>query len=95
MKKNGLGQYVQAPLLLHDAEVLGNAKYTAHSSVVNELPHIITSQDVVCDGTIITSPGAGTAIAFGLALIEALVGTDQAKLIADSIHAPHSKLGID
>ena len=95
MKKNGLGQYVRPPLLLLDAEVLGDSKYTAHSSVVNELPHIISGQDVVCDGTIITSPGAGTAIAFGLALIEALTGSDQARLIADSIHAPHSKLGID
>ena len=94
-EKKWIGAICAAPLLLLDAEVLGNAKYTAHSSVVNELPHIITGQDVVCDGTIITSPGAGTAIAFGLALIEALVGTDQAKLIADSIHAPHSKLGID
>ena len=81
--------------LLLDAKVLGNSKYTAHSSVANELPQIITGQDVVCDGTIITSPGAGTAIAFGLALIEILAGSDQAKLIADSIHAPHSILGID
>lgn len=94
-EKKWIGAICAAPLLLLDAKVLGNSKYTAHSSVANELPQIMTGQDVVCDGTIITSAGAGTAIAFGLALIEALAGSDQAKLIADSIHAPHSKLGID
>ncbi|MDG0965372.1 MAG: DJ-1/PfpI family protein [Opitutales bacterium] len=94
-EKKWIGAICAAPLLLLDAEVLGNAKHTAHSSVANELPHIITGKDVVCDGTIITSPGAGTAITFGLALIEALAGSDQAKLIADSIHTTHSKLGIN
>ena len=90
-----IGAICAAPLLLLDANILGSSKYTAHASVVDELPHLITDQGVVKDDKIITSSGAGTAIAFGLALVEVLTDSKSAKSIADSIHAPfHSNQGV-
>jgi protein deglycase len=62
-----------APAILHDAGLLAGRRYTAHYSVADELPAILNGQRVVTDGNIITSRGAGTAMDFGLALIEHLV----------------------
>ena len=81
-----------APLLLKDANILGSLKHTAHSSVANELPMLIKGKDIVIDRNLVTSPGAGTGIQFGLALIETLLNSDFAKSIADSIHAPFTPL---
>ena len=87
-----IGAICAAPLLLLDANVLGNLKYTAHSSVASELPKLIKEKDVVIDENLITSSGAGTAVKFGLALVETLTDSDFAKSIADSIHAPFNPL---
>ncbi len=46
---------------------------------------IITDQNVVEDGNIITSKGLGTAIDFSLSLINKLKDKDTAKRIADGI----------
>jgi len=76
-----------APLLLHDAGILGTAKFTAHGSVANELPGLIPNQAVVQDGLIHTSRGAGTAVEFGLHLVKILKGKDSADEIRNAIHA--------
>ena len=75
-----------APTLLNDAGLLDNRSYTAHGTVADELPEIITSAAVVVDGNIITSRGAGTAVEFGLKLAELLTDEKTAKKVSDSIH---------
>lgn len=87
-ERKWIGAICAAPILLLDSNILGNSKYTAHVSMIDDLPALIPDKEVVRDGTIITSSGAGTAIAFGLALIEALEGRNKAKETANSIHAP-------
>tara|TARA_Y100000022_G_scaffold200005_1_gene213950 strand:+ start:2486 stop:3028 length:543 start_codon:yes stop_codon:yes gene_type:complete len=76
-----------APLLLKDAGLLSNKSITGHGCIVEELPQIITEQAVVIDGKIITSRGAGTAVEFGLSLVELLRGPEVASTIRESIHA--------
>ena len=81
-----IGAICAAPLLLKDAGLLKTAQYTAHGSTKEELPELL-DQDVVKDGNLITSRGAGTAIEFGLLLVEHLCGKEKAQEIRQSIHA--------
>lgn len=76
-----------APTVLADAGLLAGRQYTAHPSVASELPHALLDRAVVQDGNIITSRGAGTAIAFGLALVAVLAGEPTARRIATEIAA--------
>jgi len=82
-----IGAICAAPLLLHDAGVLKDYKFTAHGSTIDELPALISHQAVVQDLRIITSRGAGTAIEFGLSLVQSLCGEKTAQEIRNSIHA--------
>ena len=82
-----IGAICAAPLLLKDAEITTNKKLTGHVCISEELPQIITDQKVVIDGKIITSRGAGTAVEFGLSLVEILCGTEVSQVIRESIHA--------
>jgi len=75
------------PLVLADAGLLAGKRFTAHFSVVNELPGAQTGERVVEDGLIITSRGAGTALEFGLALVDRLFGEAQEEEIARAIMA--------
>ena len=54
-----------------EKEVLTNSKYL--------------EQPVVKDGQVITSRGVGTALAFGLAIIEELQGREKAQTVAERI----------
>ena len=76
-----------APTVLNDAGLLSGRRYTAHASVANELPAILEKERVVVDGNIVTSRGAGTALDFGLKLVELLVSPAKAQEVATSIHA--------
>jgi 4-methyl-5(b-hydroxyethyl)-thiazole monophosphate biosynthesis len=75
-----------APLVLHDAGLLENRQFTAHSAVHDELPGV-SSARLVVDGNLITSRGAGTALDFGLALVERLLGKPAAAQVAAEILA--------
>lgn len=75
------------PLVLEDAGLLGDRRFTAHSSAANELPGALTGERVVADGPLITARGAGTALEFGLALVDRLCGEAKAEEIARSIMA--------
>jgi len=86
-----------APLVLLDAGILGGRHYTAHGSVADELPEILANDAVIVDegganpasgtgGPIVTSRGAGTALRFGLVLVERLAGRARAEKIAYEIH---------
>lgn len=74
-----------APTALHDAGLLAGRAFTAHPSVAHELPEVRLAESLVIDGKLITSRGAGTALEFGLRLVEALVGAEKAREIARSI----------
>ncbi len=76
-----------APTVLNAAGVLEGRRYTAHFSVAAELPEIVADRRVVADGNILTSRGAGTAIDFGLLLVEKLVSPDKAGEIARAVCA--------
>lgn len=82
-----IGAICAAPLLLLDAGVLKDQKFTAHGSTIDELPALISEQAVVQDRKIITSRGAGTAVEFGLALVNLLCGKEKEQEIRSSIHA--------
>ncbi len=73
------------PLVLEDAGLLAGKRFTAHASVVNELPGALTGERVVEDGLIMTSRGAGTALEFGLAMVDRLFGEEKEEEIARSI----------
>lgn len=77
-----------APLVLKDAGLLVGRKYTAHPSTETELDEIIPDQAVVVDGNIITSRGAGTALALALKVIATLSDDASAQRIGDEICLP-------
>lgn len=75
------------PLVLHDAGLLEGKRFAAHASVANELPGAMPGERVVEDGLIITSRGAGTALEFGLALVDRLFGEAKEEEIVRAIMA--------
>jgi 4-methyl-5(b-hydroxyethyl)-thiazole monophosphate biosynthesis len=77
-----------APLLLLDAELTDQLRYTCHPAAEGELTAAICAP-VVQDGSIITARGAGSATEFALQLVRHLVGQDTAAAIAESICWPH------
>lgn len=74
-----------APTILGDAGLLADRRYTAHFSVNEELPQALSGREVVEDGNLITSRGAGTALSFGLALVRRLFGDAKAQEVARAI----------
>ncbi|MFM8458251.1 MAG: DJ-1/PfpI family protein [Chthoniobacterales bacterium] len=75
------------PLVLEDAGLLEGKRFTAHFSAANELPGAQTGERVMEDGLIITSRGAGTALEFGLALVDRPFGEAKEEEIARAIMA--------
>jgi len=73
------------PLILEDAGLLEGKRFTAHFSAANELPGALTGERVVEDGFLVTSRGAGTALEFGLALVDRLFGEAKEEEIARAI----------
>jgi 4-methyl-5(b-hydroxyethyl)-thiazole monophosphate biosynthesis len=80
-----IGAICAAPLVLWDAGLLTDKKFTAHSSTHGELPQALALEPVVMDGGIITARGAGTAMDFGFALVARLFGEPAAREIAKAI----------
>jgi 4-methyl-5(b-hydroxyethyl)-thiazole monophosphate biosynthesis len=82
-----IGAICAGPTVLKDAQLLPGKRFTAHFSVYDELPDALAEERVVQDETILTSRGAGTAVDFGLALVQALFGGEKSGEIARSIMA--------
>lgn len=76
-----------APAVLHDAGLLQGRRFTAHFSIAGEVPGALAEERTVADGRLLTSRGAGTAIAFGLLLVEALFSPEKSAEIARSVCA--------
>lgn len=74
-----------APTVLHDAGLLKGRRFTAHHSVAAEIPTLLSDERVVLDGGVLTSRGAGTAVEFGLALVELLFGAASREEVAKAI----------
>ncbi|GAB4211512.1 MAG: DJ-1/PfpI family protein [Synechococcales cyanobacterium] len=91
-----------APTVLAQAGLLASRRATSYFSpdvyecavagkqdlglVVGPIGHYST-EAVVVDGPVITSRGAGTAVAFALEIVACLLGIPQAQHIAAAIHA--------
>lgn len=78
-----------APTVLFDAGILEGKQYTAHFSTKDELQNIQEDQAVVIDKNLITSQGAGTALPFAFAIVEALLGHEIANKIKADICYPN------
>lgn len=77
-----------APAALAKFGLLDGKTVTSHPSQADSLkPYAYREDPVVIDGQVITSRGAGTAIAFAAALIRNLVGDTRADDILKSILA--------
>jgi 4-methyl-5(b-hydroxyethyl)-thiazole monophosphate biosynthesis len=76
-----------APLILHDAGLLNGKAYTAHDSTSTVLGQAQLEKRVVTDENLITSRGAGTALEFGLTLLEHLAGAAESARVAKAIMA--------
>lgn len=87
LKGGWLAAICAGPTVLHDAGVINGRNFTAHPSVAGELPAAQIGERLVIDGKLITSRGAGTALEFGLQLVEALAGAAKAREIATAIAA--------
>ena len=77
-----------APLVLMDAEILGNQYITSHPAVQNNFQGINYKDDrVVVDGNIVTSKSSGTAMEFALKLVEILFGQKRRVVINKKVLA--------
>ena len=81
-----VGAMCAAPFVLKKAGVLGN-DYTCYPGVEDEIDHPGYRDDmkVVTDGNVMTSRGPGTAVSFGLAIVERLVGKESMQAVKDGM----------
>ncbi len=84
-----VGAICAAPSILAELGLLEGRRAVCHPSVEGKMAGAILCADpVAVDGPLITSRGAGTAVAFGLALVEALAGAETARDLARRICDP-------
>jgi len=75
-----------APFVLKKAGVLGD-NYTCYPGAKEEINHpgYTDQHKVVVDGNVITSQGPGTAVCFGLKIVETLVGKETMQAVKDGM----------
>jgi HD-GYP domain-containing protein (c-di-GMP phosphodiesterase class II) len=84
-----IGAICAAPIVLGAAGLLNGKKVTCYPTYSDRLNGgIYEDTTVVCDDTIITSRGAGTAIEFGLALAARLTGQSTSDGISRAMQVP-------
>jgi len=81
-----VGAMCAAPFVLKKAGVLGSS-YTCYPGFKDEINHPGYRNDlkVVEDGNVLTSQGPGTAVCFGLAIVERLVGKESMQAVKDGM----------
>ncbi len=90
-QKKTLAAICAAPIVLSKAGVLKDKQATSYPSVRAALEVLAYREDsVVIDGAVITSRGAGTAMAFALELVAHFIHPDQAQAVAAQVLAPWS-----
>lgn len=82
-----VGSICAGPVVLQRAGILEGKQFTSFPATEDILPGRDPDQAVVRDGNVITSQGAGTALQFALALVEALCGAQVQGEVAASICA--------
>ncbi len=81
-----IGAICAAPSILASAGLLGGKRVTSYPTYSNKLNGAsYENKPVVCDGRIITSQGAGTAIQFGLEIVTQLAGKKAAAEVAGAM----------
>ncbi len=85
-----IGAICAAPFALEQAGVLSQ-KFTCYPSVEENirLDGYIHDENIVIDDKVMTSRGPGTALCFGLAIVEKLEGSEVAKGIRSDMLADH------
>jgi 4-methyl-5(b-hydroxyethyl)-thiazole monophosphate biosynthesis len=80
------GAICAAPIVLASAGVLRGKRATSYPSYKDRLGGALYEESsVVTDGTVLTSRGAGTALNFGLAIVERLVSKEKAQKIKEAM----------
>jgi len=81
-----MGAICAAPYVLANAGVLEGRRATSYPSYKDRLGNAVYEERaVVADGNVLTSRGAGTALAFGLAIVERLVSREKAQKIKEAM----------
>ncbi len=84
--KQKIAAICAAPTVLHRAGITDHLELTSYPSEKEVFTNSkYLEQPVVKDGQVITSRGVGTALAFGLAIIEELQGREKAQTVAERI----------
>ncbi len=81
-----VGAMCAAPFALKKAGVLGS-EYTCYPGAKEDIDHPGYRDDmkVVTDGNVMTSQGPGTAVCFGLAIVERMVGKESMQAVKDGM----------
>jgi 4-methyl-5(b-hydroxyethyl)-thiazole monophosphate biosynthesis len=80
------GAICAAPIVLASAGILEGKHVTAYPSYKDKLGGAMyEEQSVVTDGNVLTSRGAGTALTFGLAIVERLISKEKARKIKEAM----------
>jgi 4-methyl-5(b-hydroxyethyl)-thiazole monophosphate biosynthesis len=80
------GAICAAPIVLANAGVLKGKRATSYPSYKDKLGGAVYEEkSVVTDGNVMTSRGAGTALSFGLAIVERLVSKETARKIKEAM----------
>ncbi|UCH80535.1 MAG: DJ-1/PfpI family protein [Nitrospiraceae bacterium] len=80
------GAICAAPYVLANAGVLEGKHATSYPSFKDRLGNVeYEEKTVVIDGNVMTSRGPGTAICFGLAIVERFLGLDKAREIKEAM----------
>jgi 4-methyl-5(b-hydroxyethyl)-thiazole monophosphate biosynthesis len=81
-----VGAICAAPFVLANAGVLKGKHVTSYPSYKDKLGGAVYEvKSVVTDGNVLTSRGAGTALSFGLAIVERLVGKEKAQKVKEAM----------
>ncbi len=80
------GAICAAPYVLANSGVLEGKHVTSYPSFKEKLGNVVYEEKtVVTDGNIMTSRGPGTAICFGLAIVERFLGKEKALQIKEAM----------
>ena len=80
------GAICAAPYVLANAGVLEGKHATSYPSFKEKLGNVkYEEKTVVTDGNVMTSRGPGTAICFGLAIVERFLGQEKARQIREAM----------